>query len=64
MRVKEAQVLYDGKGKKTHVILPYRKYEQLLDLLDDVLDRKAMDEVRTEKTVAWNDAKKLIKKRS
>lgn len=60
MRVKEAQVLYDIDGKKTHVLLPYKKYEKLLELVDDALDMKAMDEVKNEKTVSWDEAKRLF----
>ena len=49
MHVKEAQVLYDVRGKKTHVLLPYKKYEKILELLEDAMDLKAMDEVEHEK---------------
>ncbi len=64
MQVKEAQVLYNVRGKKTHVLLPYKKYEKILELLEDSLDLKAMDEVENEKTIPWEEAKRLLKKRS
>lgn len=64
MIVKEAQVLYDARGKKSHVLLPYKKYEKILELLEDALDAKAMDEVKHDKTIPWEEAKQLLKKRS
>ena len=63
MQVKEAQVLYDVRGKKTHVVLPIKKYEEILERLEDALDLKAMDEVEDEKTIPWEKAKRLLKKR-
>lgn len=62
--VKEAQVLYDAKGKKSHVVLPYRKYEQLLELIEDSLDLRAMREVEHEKTIPWEIAKRKLKRHS
>jgi len=62
--VKEAQVLYDAKGKKSHVLLPYRKYEQLLELIEDSLDLRAMREVEHEKTIPWEIVKRKLKRRS
>ncbi|MBI4428241.1 MAG: hypothetical protein HY562_03895 [Ignavibacteriales bacterium] len=47
--VKEAQVLYDAKGKKSHVVLLYRKYEQLLEMIEDALDLKAMQKLNTKR---------------
>ncbi|MDE3058973.1 MAG: hypothetical protein KGJ59_13560, partial [Bacteroidota bacterium] len=55
MIVKEAQVLYDARGKKSHVLLPYKKYEKMLELLENALDAKAMDEVKDEKTIPWEE---------
>ena len=63
MHVKEAQVLYDVRGKKTHVLLPYKKYEKILELLEDAMDLKAMDEVEHEKTIPWEEVKRSLKKR-
>lgn len=62
--VKEAQVLHDAKGKKSHVLLPYRKYEQLLELIEDSLDLRAMREVEHEKTIPWEIAKRKLKRHS
>ncbi len=62
--VKEAQVLYDAKGKKSHVLLPYRKYEQLLELIEDSLDLRAMREVEHEKTIPWEIVKRKLKRHS
>ena len=61
--VKETQVLYNARGKKSHVVIPYKKYEELLILLEDALDLKAMKEVEHEKTIPWENAKRRLQKR-
>ena len=50
-QVKEAQVLYDAKGRKTHVVLPFKTYEKLLEYLEDFEDLQAMKEVEHEKPI-------------
>ena len=62
-KVKEAQVLYDAKGKKTHVLLPFKTYEKLLEYLEDFDDLQAMKEVEHEKPISWEEAKKILAKR-
>ncbi len=64
MLIKEAQVLYDARGKKTHVVLPIKKYEEILEQLEDTEDLKAMNEVEHEPTIPWEEAKRLFKKHS
>ncbi|MBI4548980.1 MAG: hypothetical protein HY707_13435 [Ignavibacteriae bacterium] len=61
--VKEAQVLYDAKGKKTHVLLPFKTYEKLLDYLEDLEDFQAMKEAEHEKSIPWAEAKKKLLRR-
>ncbi len=64
-RVKEQQILYDAKGKKTHVILPFSSYKRLMSRLEDLEDIKAAREVEHEEDIPWEEAKKrLAKKRS
>jgi hypothetical protein len=62
-RVKEAQVLYDAKGRKTHVLLPFKTYEKLLEYLEDFEDLQAMKEVEHEKPIPWEEAKRILAKR-
>ena len=62
-KVKEAQVLYNAKGRKTHVLLPFKTYEKLLEYLEDVEDLQAMKEVEHEKPIPWEQAKKILAKR-
>ncbi len=64
MQVKEAQVLYDVRGKKTHVVLPIKKYEEILERLDDAEDIKAIKAVMHEKTMPWSDVKKRLRKKN
>ncbi|MCZ6777002.1 MAG: hypothetical protein O7D34_11155 [Ignavibacteria bacterium] len=62
MRVKEEQILYDARGRKTHVVLPVKKYEELLERLEDLNDLWAMRQVEAEKSITWQNAKKKLRK--
>ena len=62
-KVKEAQVLYDARGRRTHVLLPFKTYEKLLEFLEDFGDLQAMKEVEHEKPIPWEEAKKILAKR-
>lgn len=42
----ETQFLTDTKGKKTAVVLPIKKYEKLLEQLEDLHDIKLYDEAK------------------
>lgn len=50
-KIKEQQILYDAKGKKTHILIPFKTYEKLLEYLEDLEDIQAMKEVEHEKSV-------------
>ena len=60
--IKESQVLYDARGNKSHVILPYKRYEKLLELFEDAIDIKVMREVEHEKPISWKTAKRKLYK--
>ena len=62
-KVKEEQILYDARGKKTHVVLTLKRYEEILSLLDDARDFKAMKEVENEKSIPWSEAKRKLTKK-
>ena len=51
--------IVDEKGKKTAVIIPYRKYEELLE---DVHDLAIIAERRHEKPIAHEKMKRRLKK--
>ena len=51
--------IIDSKGKRKAVILPYRKYE---DLLEDLADLAVIAERRKDKTVAHKDFLAELKK--
>jgi hypothetical protein len=61
--LKEPQVLYDARGRKTHVVLPLKSYQELLERLEDAEDIKAIKQVEHEKTVSWSDVKKQLHKK-
>ena len=61
--VKDTQVLYDVRGKKSHVLIPYNTYQRLLGRLEDAEDIKAIKEVIHEKTIPWSKVKKELHKK-
>jgi hypothetical protein len=63
LKIKEAQVLYDAKGRKTHVLLPYKKYQEVVEMLEDMEDLVLMKEVEKEKSIPWNEVKKKLDKK-
>jgi len=64
-KIKEEQILYNAKGERTHVLLPYKRYESLIEQIEDLEDVKAAKEVEHEEDIPWEEAKKkLAKKRS
>jgi hypothetical protein len=64
MKVQEAQILYDVRGKKSHVVLPIKQYEEILELLEDAADIKAIKAVMHEKTTPWAEVKKQLRKKN
>jgi hypothetical protein len=62
-KAKEAQVLYDARGKKTHVLIPFKRYEKLMEYLEDFEDLQAMKEVEDEPDIPWEEAKKRLSKK-
>jgi hypothetical protein len=62
-RVKEEQVLYNAKGKKTHVLIPFKRYEKLMEYLEDLEDLQAMKEVENEPDIPWEEVKKRLSKK-
>jgi hypothetical protein len=64
MRVKEGQILYDAQGKRTHIVLPFRRYEEMLRHLEDADDLKSMREVEDERNIPWRLAKKRLRKKA
>ena len=57
------QFVVDKKGRKKSVLLPYKDYKELVELAQDVIDAKLIDEVRNEPRVSWEDVKKREEKR-
>lgn len=61
--VREAEVTYDARGRKKNVILPYKTYEELMRVVEDMKDHKLMDEVANETDIPWEVAKRRLKKK-
>lgn len=59
-RKSAAKFLYDEKGRKSHVLLDIKLYEQLLYELEMAEDVQAYREAiaRNEPTVSWEDLKR------
>jgi len=51
------KIVYDKRGRKKEVIIPYTAYRKLLALLEDLDDLNAMKEVEFEETVSWEQVK-------
>jgi hypothetical protein len=62
--VKEPHVLYDARGKKSHVVLPIKAYQELLERLEDAEDIKAIKAVEHEKAIPWSEVKKRLHKKN
>lgn len=62
-KVKEKEILYDAKGKKSHVLLSYKRYEKIMEELEDAQDLLAMKEVEHEETISWEKAKNILSKK-
>jgi hypothetical protein len=58
--VREAEIYYDARGRKKKVMLPYRTYEEMKALLDDAYDNTKMDEVATEPSTPYREARKKL----
>ena len=62
--VKEPQVIYDARGKKSHVVLPMKAYQELLERLEDAEDIKTIKAVEHEKSIPWSEVKKRLHKKN
>ena len=62
--VREAEIVYDSKGRKKSVILPYKAYKEAMALIEDIDDLRAMKEAETvEPSIPLEDFKKKILKK-
>jgi hypothetical protein len=61
--VREAEIVYDSKGRKKSVILSYKAYKQAMSYIEDIDDLQAMKEVEHEKPIPWEEAKRIVAKR-
>lgn len=57
---RKTEFIYSAEGKKTGVILPINKYEQLIE---DLADLQAIEERRSEKNIPYSEVKKSRKKK-
>jgi hypothetical protein len=56
---RKVKYIYDPKGNKTEVILPYKKYQELIEELEDL---QAIEAVKHEKPIPLSEVKKRLKK--
>jgi len=59
MAASQPQFVIDGKGKKTGVLLPLKRYHKLME---DLHDLAAVAERRTEEPVSLSEMKRRLKK--
>jgi hypothetical protein len=62
-KVKEKEILYDAKGRKSHVLLSYNRYKKLTEYIENLEDIKAIEEVRNEPDIPFEEVKKKIFKK-
>jgi hypothetical protein len=62
--VREAEIVYDSRGRKKKVILPYKAYKEAIAYIEDIDDLKAMKEAETdEPSIPLEELKKRILKK-
>ncbi|MBI5694495.1 MAG: hypothetical protein HZC51_01990 [Nitrospirae bacterium] len=54
------QFVVDAKGKKKSVLLSYKEYEELLELAQDSIDAKMIEEAKDEPRVPWEQVKSKV----
>ena len=62
--VKGPHVLYDAHGKKSHVVLPIKAFQELIERLEDAEDIKAINAVEHERAIPWSKVKKRLHKKN
>jgi len=55
------EFIRDERGRKKAVILPIRRYRELLELIEDMHDLALIAERRHEPRVPWEDVKKRLR---
>ena len=62
--VREAEIVYDSRGRKKKVILPYKAYKEAMAYIEVIDDLRAMKEAETdEPSIPLEDLKKRILKK-
>ena len=54
---RKVKFLVDGKGKRTHAVLPIAEYEELLE---DIHDAAVVNQRRTEGSISISEMKKRL----
>ena len=57
------EYIINSRGKRTKIVLSMKEYKELLELAQDVIDARLIEEVRNEPTVFWEEAKEKIERR-
>ena len=60
LKTKEPQVIYNAKGRKTHVLLPYEKYEEIIEMLEDLDDIRVTKERQSEPDIPLEEVKRQL----
>ena len=56
------KIVYDKKGRKKDIIIPYAEYQKLMELLEDLDDLNEMKEVESEEMVPWEQVKEGLRR--
>ena len=59
--MKKIQFIVDSKGKRQAVILPYKYFQELWELVEDTLDIKLIEETKNDSLLDWEDVIKELR---
>jgi hypothetical protein len=59
-KIFKKKVLFDEEGKPSMVILDYETYQEICELIEDIIDIKAVKNLEPDELIDWEEAKKTI----
>ena len=54
------KILYDEEGRPSLVLLDYSSYSDIMELLEDVMDLKAVNEMESDELNDWEIARETL----
>jgi len=54
------KILYDEEGRPSLVLLDYNSYSEIMELIEDVIDLKAVNELEPDELIDWEAARETL----